>query len=282
MYLLQPNAPIRESLSIILAGVEIEFVPAILVSGRVVMAALVADGDEGLGILRQARRMSTVYTIVGESYGVEWQNRKPRAAKAPVLHAAGRGLPATNEVPPMVRAALHNGWTQAEVASTGRDGQWGPEGGLSEITGLSAADMALCVPPPGWSAAAESRWPWQVAGFQPPGDQWIHPELPNKEPLRTDPAAVSVEAVSEEPEAKTGGFITVDDAPAFRDAPVSALSEFSEPQRVQAIVVLAELVHESGGARPSYNKLNHRLRKAGLPTVGKDELAALFALYETT
>lgn len=281
LYLLQPRAPISESLSVIMAGHDVEFVPAFLRDGAVVMATVLPEGDAGKDVLKLARRMRNVYTVVSEGHGIEWQNRPPKGVRLPVLVAEGKGLPKPVEVAPMIRAALHNGWTSADLEGAGTDEQWGPDGGLSATTGLTMADMALCTPPPAWDKLRDTRWPWQVAGFKPPGDGWIHPILKDKDvPDAADPESVEAEAKAAEVAANPVIEVVDDDQP-LPDNPEKLLSEFSQEQKEKAIVILAKLIHAAGGERPTYNKLNYRLRKAGLPTVGQDELAALITMYES-
>lgn len=287
MYLLRPQAPIQRSQSIHIAGVDLEFVPAFLGDGSLVMASVVPEGEEGKSVLAKARRMRTAYTVVGDAYGIEWQQGPPRGARGVDGHSPGRGVAKIDREPPMIRAAKHNGWKAEDMEGAGQDGEWGPDGGLGRATGLTMADMALSSPPPKWDSLRKTHWPWQCQGWKPPGESWIHPALDPKVPSDVDEAAeaAEVDVVDPASDAPTEPPPTVEPVDKVEPEPPAGdhaqiLAEFDPQERQAAVLILAELIKDSGGKRPSYNKLNYRLSRAGLPTVGKDELAALNHLYD--
>jgi hypothetical protein len=78
------------------------------------------------------------------------------------------------QIPEWVLVAARNGWEYIDVSSA----DWPHE--RSPLTGLSALDMTLCSPPPGWAEARQSNAdvrPWHLPGFSPP-EGWVAPATP--------------------------------------------------------------------------------------------------------
>lgn len=282
MKLLYPQATPCRSLSIFMAGCELEFVPAYTPEGDLVMATALPEGEDADRVRKQARRMARVYTVVSDEYGLTWRDRPPRGASPGTPAPSGGRTPEQpDDTPPMIKAARHNGWDDRDLEGVGKDGQWGPEGGLSSTSHMSMADMALCRPPAMWKEHRDTKWPWQCEGFRPPTPEWKAPSLPDKaDPRPSTPE--SVEVVDESTtESGDRTVAPVPEGPADLDGdPIEILREFTEEQREAALVILAKVIAEAGGERPTYHKLNYRFRKAGLPTVGADEVAALNHLYD--
>lgn len=95
-------------------------------------------------------------------------------------------LPAGGDVSPVYETARANGWEPLDLVGTGGPfGDPGPAGGYSPLTGLTLAQMALCVPPARWGPEMAAKvYPWEVEGWKRPGLDWIPPVVPLKVPQK--------------------------------------------------------------------------------------------------
>lgn len=105
----------------------------------------------------------------------ETDPRSP-APPAPARPASVAG----STLSPVVQAALRNGWAAQDIAGSGAGGQWGLEGGRGQASGLTAAELSISAPPPGWEEVRATKWPWEVLGWARPGLAWSAPALPPK------------------------------------------------------------------------------------------------------
>ena len=186
----------------------------------------------------------------------------------------------------VVLQALSNGWREEDLKGAGTNGDPGPGGGFSATTTLTAAQLSLVVPPPGWAELASTRWPWEIAGWSPAALQgWRHPDVAPKikdevppepgEPLPAAPPPSSSETAAEpepEPEPEPGP-----PEPLFDGRPLSHwLAEYGTPEECDAaVVILQELRDAKSGTNPSFGQARYHLKKHKLPSIGKYEYAAL-------
>lgn len=277
------NDKLIEGFATEIGGVMLQFSAAWLTSGASVMVAALPGDERSAAVEAKVARLAPRYTIVDDAtvqsvvgpHGpVGALVDTPRAAVEAEVH----------EVPAVVTAAMRWGWSAEDLAGAGKGQHWGAEGGRSTLTGLTMAEMAL-VPPPGeWETARGAAWPWELDGFRPPGAGWAPPAVPGR--VRGGSAASKPQGDDEsqdEPVAPP----KINDAPDTSAPPppvvvsdVSALdAEFSAPAvRADVLQVVTQITVQNGGKVAHRNKYNYHLRKAGLPTVGDDELAAFLHL----
>jgi len=191
--------------------------------------------------------------------------------------------------------ARHNGWGELDLAGTGAKGRPGPLGGVSPVTGLCLADMALCVPPDGWDEQRDETYPWELKGWKAPGLDWTVPKVPSKAEEEDE-----VEEYDDDPDPDDDVDIDDDDddtddeldedtdaAEQVEEDPDGYVNEevlenYGTPDEiVRAREVLRELI-DLHGEPPSRQRANYYLtRKADprLPSVGVEELEALLAPF---
>jgi len=266
------------------------------VQGRSVLFALVDDDHPGCAAARaklEARTDNKFDVIDGAPDVVA--SVTPQGASVPVKNAG---------LHPAAQAALANGWSALDLVGTGRTPNPGPDGGPRNRSALSQAQMALCSPPDDWEAKSADFYPWEIAGWTPPGQGFKPPNAPPKHTPVVNPEDVS-DAVLLDNEgnpvvpnadgANLEGAAVEDDPDAPRldaddddagdddgrvngagDAVPQALIEAGyAPEHIEALIALtAEL---ADGALPSMSKLNYHLKNRKLPTIKKVQFAAFSA-----
>lgn len=252
------------SMVVILGGVEVTFTRAWIEGERVMVATLDTEAPGTEEILRKCAMMSDVYRI---------PNRAPKVVAIDSAKPAPAGPPPAPMTPRDI--ALRNGWLVEDLAGAGLADQWGPEGGLSTVSGLTMAEMALCSPPKAWRRP--EQWPWEVGAWRGPAPEWRPPLVPSKVRAVEPEAPAAAEPV-DSPEPKLPPM--ADDAAAPVDDPdaqievVEALEGYGTEEEVtMATMVLEELVR-SGGV-PTRQKAGYHLRKHGLPSPTDEQFQAL-------
>lgn len=275
-YAAQKGGKKREEIGI--AGVFVPFARALLATGRSVMRAEVEAGS----LVHQACLANPVFTVLSREAGADLTVALPVTVSI---------APRDDGDPPIVVSARRNGWGYPDMTGAGENNIWDERGGRGERSGLSMAELALCVPPPGWLPTAgqgdvapvpglcDTHWPWEVPGFVAPGLGWRPPALKLKRRLADDapPAdeapASTVSPLDEtpaEPEPAPAPEPFAEDAPerATRRAKPpetrtdEVLADVSEERRGAAVAKLLAL-WSAGNQAPSINKAQHALKKAG-------------------
>lgn len=206
------------------------------------------------------------------------------------------------------------GWAKEDVEDTGIGGDPTPLGGRSKRSGLCLAELTLTRPPADWSdLAARNRPPWESRDWAPPGPGWKMPgwteppppvlpeaggegSTPPNAPIGdigdTDKPEVQGDQGQGELEQENGNGSDGHEKPGDGDKkpPVSTSSApidhagdlwklWTPEQRAQlpeVVKVVRELAKERGAA-PHPNGANFILRRGNLPTVNKDQIAAICA-----
>ena len=168
--------------------------------------------------------------------------------------------------------AIRNGWSDVDLDGTGKDFDPGPGGGFSARAGLTLAQLSLCAPPPGWEVASATMYPWDVAGWTPPGIGFKSPNVPSKVPVPVlstiDGAVVVLPAdgslIQGTPVETVDGDLMLD-PDADPEAPFVEVAANADPVDVPAALrgLFDELTDEAG-APPSLSKFKHRAKTAGL------------------
>lgn len=182
---------------------------------------------------------------------------------------------------PLDIAALQNGWREEDIAGTGKGGDPSIHGGASATTTLSLAQMTLCLAPKDWGAKAADFWPWECDDWKPPGLDWKAPKMPPKKtpidkPVHAPeaPASVVVDLLaSADDEAAPAGFPSVSES-ADESEPESSALPFDAETIAKIRATIDDLKRTTKGD-PNFNKINFALKRAGLPTLKKAQLAAL-------
>lgn len=187
----------REEIGI--AGVYVPFTRTVLSTGRVVMRAEVEAGSR----VHRACAANGVFTVMSPAAGAALDDALA-AISGP--KQASVESPVRSGVPAIVESVRRNGWDYPDVTGAGEGNVWDERGGRGERSGLTMAELALCVPPPGWFSTTEratepepgqrdpfwpwkapglcdTHWPWEVPGFAAPGLAWRPPVLKLKRKL---------------------------------------------------------------------------------------------------
>lgn len=271
------------SMEIVLGGVTVLFVRAWVDNERAMVAKL-DDSDPGVvAALRQAAMMPGTFRV-----------HSPRAKIAPE-DSIEIPVSRPSQAPPAVdgdggaddaprRAAIHNGWTEEDLAGTGQGGAWDARGGRSAVSGMSMAEMSMCSPPAGWRR--QEQYPWDVLGWHGPTTTWKPPKLPAKGPPVDPVVADDGEGESEGEGEATGPTDTPPVQPARAKAPKSKagadpdLEAYGSATQVsQATAILQELA--ALGQSPTRQKAGYHLRKHGLPSPTEQQFAALLRSAST-
>jgi len=269
------------------------------VAGRDLMIAEVPRDSDAVEF---ARRVPTSYQVM------DIDPTAITVEKVAALVPAGDIPPKKSDetLPAPLRSARLYGWSLEDIAGTCENGRPGPTGGRSLVSGLTAAEMALCKPPKDWDSKRGEMWPWEDLLWRGPGLDWKPPGLPAKATKPSDPDAgidddpeelvteVGAVEVAREP-GEDGEFGTEDDVVKIRrprrktskaakkadegpldieDNAILVIYTTDDDILQKAARLLAEM-ESAAGKKPSINKANYQLRKKGLPTVKADQLAAL-------
>lgn len=272
----------RPTITLDLGGVEVEFRLRVQDDGTVVMAAEITDERA----LQQARKMR--YTVRPVA-AVAVLEPAPTAPRAPEDEPEG--------YPAVVAQAMRNGWAYVDLTGTGRDNQWGEEGGRSTVSGLTMAEASLCTPPEGWEEKRKDFYPWEILPWRPPGMGWTPPKVPSKRaPLDKAPEINEAPVVVPEPQ-NEGPEAEVDPDPAAEAAPVAeappvaerrqtkppetrteeALAGLSKAEIDAAVTVIVTAWLEAAKA-PSPTRARFLLEKAGQPKFSKSQVQAMLDL----
>lgn len=209
--------------------------------------------------------------------------------RSPAPPAPARVAPlASSTLSPVVQAALRNGWAAQDIAGSGAGGQWGIEGGRGQASGLTAAELSISAPPPGWEELRETKWPWEVLGWARPGLAWAAPALPPKV------ERVDADVDPEEPPAPTQADEPEDDerpvdepeatdetqparakpaASASRTRSQEAMATVSETDATAGLAAIREL-WEVSGKLPTPSRARYAATKAGI-TLSAAQVAVL-------
>lgn len=212
-FIVRRGSKLHPRLPVDIGGHEVVFEPAVLAGGERVHLAEVSDRHPGLAAIRR-KVQGTVGTRM------EWYPDRPlldgddilpppRTAPpmaGPPVEVPGDTLRTDDTVgsswPPAVAAAMRNGWTLEDFdgiryqTAADDQGPWGEEAGRSRQTGLTVAEMALCVPPDGWRELAATKYPWEVLGWKGPGLGFKPPAAPSK--VREEPVPPEVRSAGGE------------------------------------------------------------------------------------
>ena len=265
------------------------------------MAELDEDDDATTAIVARAAQLPRY-----EVHRADALDIKPRLAAVLTSAPAASPAPApVDHVSVAVAAAVRNGWRISDLEGTGENNNPGPLGGLSAVTGLTLAQMALCVPPPTWAEASDESYPWQLDGWRPPGEGFKSPSVASKVEPAPEPAAEEREEKAEldpdgdttvepgtveDPEALAAAVEAGDIAPIedgvgpelAEEAGAPAAYEGTAGQFAASVKLVEDLRDKKGGDTPSMQQANHYLRKAELPTLTKAEYDALIPALSTT
>jgi len=291
MQLLKMSGRVRESMTVELGGVAVDFVQCWLIDGRTGMVATIPENGL-VNVTRQVRLMGTAggYEIIKDNDG-----RIERAhGFAPTAQPAAPKPVPVDQLHRTV--ALRNGWSEGDLEGTGKNGESGKLGGFSPATGLTLADMTLCVPPAGWDELRDTKYPWDVERWLPPGIGFIAPQapakvLPQEEEIEPNERDLDPEVVGEvdtgeiiDPEAykaalESGVIAEVSETPS-PEAPApkekGPLSEYGDATTIKAAqIVIKDLIEKAGGTVPTIRKANYHLNKHDLPKSTADTLASL-------
>ncbi len=305
MRIIKMTGRMRTAATFSLGGVNLDFVLCNLENGDVAMTAPI-PADDLRAVKRQAARMGGLYQIVEDDSPII--DSEVEAEAAPV---------SAPKISIQARVAFRNGWSVEDVAGTGLGGNPGKLGGFSPITGLTMAEMALCVPPKAWAEMRDVAYPWEAAAWRPPGVQFVPPAVPSKvvepEPEPTEQDLLEAEAL---PSEVTLGKIV--DSEAYAEALASgAIAELTDGDLVKdlrgdnyvdtadddedtdedmdadheddladygtqseiagARELLVGLIDVAGGKIPTPSKMRYHLKKHGLPSATASHARALLS-----
>lgn len=297
MRLIYTTPPKRQPshLDVDVAGILFHLRPAHRAGRLIYIASVPSDlSEERLEGLRAFAAAS------GGRYELDGEGERPAQVVRPVVvetivtldkpRERLPGLSLADAAPLPVAMALRNGWTMADLTGGGREGDWGPSGGFGMRSALTIAQLALTVPPPGWSdEIAEGAYPWEIEGWTPPPG-FTPPQVPSRKRKAPEPV-LSASVVGEQeshgeapPDAPPDtGAPEEEEAPA--DPPTGEESDEGEPtgepdpdwteERIaSARVLLAKLTEESGKA-PNASKAKFHLKRQNFPPVSKAILGRL-------
>lgn len=295
MYPAKKGGAKREEIGI--AGTFVPFERTVIETGRPVMRAEV---EEGSALHRAVLANATVFTVLSVGTRVAPSEApRPHFAESELLGRAPEPEPEADKYP-LVTAARRNGWAYKDMTGAGENNVWDERGGRGERSGLSMAELAMCVPPPRWLPEGEespglcdTHWPWEVPGFVAPGMGWRPPALKLKRRLADDvprdEAPVSPEPLPlvepDLPESQP------DLTPAPPDADTKAAKPARAPRRVETRTeeVLQDVSDErkeaaiakiltlwsANNEAPSVNKAQHGLKTSGFDFTKKQTEALL-------
>lgn len=278
----------RRELVVEFAGRAVRFRAAWLASdGSMVLAAECSDEV----VLRACRR-NPAYSVIEGDPGFLDADAEPKAVQ--------RVAAVLDPTPIPVRAAMVNGWSPVDLLGAGEGGDWGPGGGRSHRSGLTMSEMALSRPPEGWAKAGDTRYPWEVLGWSPPGMDWTAPTAPSKTPMDVeslralhdgdpdrDADADAADEGEGDPEALADGASDPerDEEPtapskaerkprrAPKAAAGAALSAWSVEDRTRATTLMSSLIAQ--GTVPSLSKAKHFFKRSNLPPLDEASYQAL-------
>jgi hypothetical protein len=243
-------------------------------NGTTVVAGIVPDDHPRAAFVRQAARKHPNFQLGDE------KNARPEPPRQPAQSEAG---PTSDAVVQMRNMAKANGWAYLDMTNTGGEGEPGEAGGRNANTGLTIADMAAIPAPEGWADLRETHYPWELADWNPPVATWSPPDLKSKRPEEVEEPAAEEEE-TEDPETEDEPDAEEDDGATMEGNPDGVVDDNDPALKAgypaEHIIEARGLAHElrakkGGDYHP--NALNFLLRKADLPTVGKDQLAGLLA-----
>jgi len=300
---------IRETVTIVLAGVSVVTRRARLPDGSVCMAAQVGRTEpQDRRVLQAARKMG--WRQFADDVGITFLDDDPADAPVPKSETVEPVVTAVKDagMPIVVELALGNGWTAEDLAGSFKGEIPGVRGGHG-ANGLTMAESSLCTPPPDWKTLRETKWPWECAGWRPPGINFTPPavtpkvkaaadkpnyhlgEVEDKAALLDpeDPSSIEPGEIAD-PEAyeqaKAEGRITEIEEPAtpdqadepedLDDETRALLDEYGRD--LQKAVDVASEIARSRGSMPTHSQLNYYLRKHGLKTVARDTFKAILTL----
>lgn len=267
----------RKACSVKLGRILLDFAPVRTDGLLRLVAPLPDDEDDAAHVrdrVRDSRRFYRIIDLV-----------MPEEAPPPVVQALPpKPEPAVEAVSDPVAAAMadcrRNGWDDEDLVGVAIDGN--PGLGRSPVTGLTLAEMMLTTPPEGWAERRAHTYPWEVGAWNGPSTSWRPAGVPPKpkpeevpEELPEPPA--DLETPEEELEELDAELPSVTE-----EADVAALAAYGTPEQLQEAIGIVHGLAEASDSHVSYNKCNYYLRKAGLPTVGDDELSAMLTLIANT
>lgn len=186
------------------------------------------------------------------------------------------------DVPPLIARAALNGWAYSDVTGAGAN----PGDTSRGACGLTAMQMALSEPPPGWSPRVKEAdsYPWEIPGWRAPPD-FIAPQVRQREIAPPEPLPEPVDVrFSDAPDS-----VPADD----KDEPGPALESHASTEQERASVAAAlvamgvapsldvavrmvdaalDTPRASTGGPPSRGKVNLTLRNRKLPQIVSDDV----------